>query len=158
MARVYAVKKRIQPAHFGLYRTSTGGDESIIVRRKVGEPTDYMHTKSRKLARQRANLTVASQHYSHLTPSQRQIAHRQLYRDALTWRSQLSLANRRYLEGYCIANGVVDSYHIPLPWSRFALKLYLQAVKFVVITKPVAGEAGEEVLFESFDEKGEFRP
>ena len=72
--------------------------------------------------------------------SQRQIAHRQLYRDALTWRSQLTLANRRYLDGYCYTNRVVDSYHIPLPWSRFALKVYLQAVKFVpdleVVTYP----------------------
>ncbi len=64
-------------------------------------------------------------------PSQAQIAHRQLCRAALAWRSQLSLANRRYLEGYCYANGVVDSYHIPLPWSRFALKIYLQSVKFL---------------------------
>jgi len=78
MARVDVIKKRIQASHFGLYRTSTGGDESIIVRRKVGEPTDYMHTKSRKLARQRANLTVASQHYSHLTPSQKAITRHQI--------------------------------------------------------------------------------
>ncbi len=59
------------------------------------------------------------------------VAHRQLYRDALEWRHNLSLANRRYLDGYCIANGVVDSYHISLPWSRFALKIYLQSVKFL---------------------------
>jgi len=37
-----------------------------------------MHTKSRKLARQRANLTVASQHYSHLTPSQKAITRHQI--------------------------------------------------------------------------------
>ena len=65
-------------------------------------------------------------------PSEAQEKHRQLYRDALTWRKALSLANRRYLDGYCIANWVVDSYHIPLPWSRFALKIYLQAIKFVL--------------------------
>lgn len=69
-------------------------------------------------------------------PSEAQIAHRQLYRDALAWRSQLSLPNRRYLDGYSIANGIVDSYHIPLTWSRLALKLYLQKVKFAIITKP----------------------
>lgn len=83
-------------------------------------------------------------------PSQRQIEHRQLYRAALDWRSQLSLPNRRYLDGYCIANGIVDSYHIPLPWSRFALKIYLQAVKFVSITKPIAGEVTEEQLYENY--------
>jgi len=64
-------------------------------------------------------------------PSQAQIDHRQLYRAALAWRKQLPLANRRYLDGYCITNWVVDAYNIPLAWSRFALKLYLQAVKFV---------------------------
>ncbi len=37
-----------------------------------------MHTRSRKLARQRANLTVASQHYSHLTPSQKAITRHQI--------------------------------------------------------------------------------
>ncbi|MBA7538628.1 hypothetical protein ES705_30905 [subsurface metagenome] len=81
-------------------------------------------------------------------PSQAQIAHRNLYRAALTWRSNLSLANRRYLEGYCIANGVVDGYGVPLAWSRFALKIYLQAVKFVpdlelVQADPIPGEKKE---------------
>jgi len=85
-------------------------------------------------------------------PSESQIAHRQLYRDALTWRSQLSLPNRRYLDGYCYANGIIDSYHIPLPWSRFALKLYLQAVKFVgkLETTGVAGQAGEKKDYNTF--------
>ncbi len=78
-------------------------------------------------------------------PSQRQIAHRQLYRDALTWRKQLSLPNRRYLEGYCISNWIVDAYKIPLPWSRFTLKIYLEAIKFLPKleleeTPPIAGE------------------
>ncbi len=84
-------------------------------------------------------------------PSEAQIAHRQVYRDALAWRSNLSLANRRYLEGYCIANGVVDDYHIPLPWSRFALKLYLQTVKFIVIKKGVAGSAEVKTKYESYE-------
>ncbi len=75
-------------------------------------------------------------------PSQAQINHRQLYRAALTWRKSLSLANRRYLEGYCIANWVVDGYKVPLPWHRFALKLYLQRVHFVpfLVTTEVVGE------------------
>lgn len=80
--------------------------------------------------------------------SETQIAHRQLYRDALDWRKSLSRPNRRYLEGYCIANGVVDSYHIPLPWHRFALKCYLEHIHFVLITKPIAGEEGYEGKFE----------
>ena len=68
--------------------------------------------------------------------SEKQLEHRQLYREALAWRKALSLANRRYLDGYCIANWVVDDYQIPLPWSRFALKLYLEHVKFDIITTP----------------------
>ncbi|MBA7536149.1 hypothetical protein ES705_28411 [subsurface metagenome] len=78
MARVDIKEPREQESHFGLYRTSAGGQQFIIVRRKVGEPTDYMHTKSRKLARQRDNLTLASQHYAHLTPSQKAITRHQI--------------------------------------------------------------------------------
>ncbi len=77
MARVYIKKPRDQNAHFGLYRTSAGGDESIIVRRKVGEPTDVVHPNSRKLKRQREYLRLASQHYAHLTPSQKAITRHQ---------------------------------------------------------------------------------
>ncbi|MBA7570445.1 hypothetical protein ES708_12195 [subsurface metagenome] len=77
--------------------------------------------------------------------SKAQIDHRNLYRAALAWRKGLSLANRRYLEGYCIANGVVDSYQIPLAWSRFALKLYLEHVHFVPDLWLEAGEPKEGV-------------
>jgi len=78
MATVKIKKPRVQSSSFGLYRTSAGGDESIIVRRKVGEPTDVNHTKSRKLARHRYELTLASQHYSQLTPSQKAITRHQI--------------------------------------------------------------------------------
>ncbi len=78
MARVDIKKPRIQSSSFALYRTSAGGDESIIVRRKVGEPTDVRHTKSRKLKKQRYNLTLATQHYSTLTPSQKAITRHQI--------------------------------------------------------------------------------
>ncbi|MBA7699199.1 hypothetical protein ES703_107887 [subsurface metagenome] len=70
-------------------------------------------------------------------PSQKQLEHRQLYREALAWRKALSLPNRRYLDGYCISNWIVDDYKIPLPWSRFALKLYLQHIGFVIVDKPI---------------------
>lgn len=78
MATVEIKEPREQAGHFGLYRTSAGGDQGIIVRRKVGDPTDYMHTKSRKLKTQRDNFTLASQHYSKLTPSQKAITRRQI--------------------------------------------------------------------------------
>jgi hypothetical protein len=86
--------------------------------------------------------------------SEAQIAHRQLYRDALTWRKGLSRPNRRYLEGYCIANGVVDSYHIPLPWHRFALKCYLEHIHFV-LSDVQATEAEESATkYESYEVAG----
>jgi len=85
--------------------------------------------------------------------SQAQIKHRALYRAALGWRSQLSLPNRRYLEGYCIANGIIDSYGIPLPWSRFALKLYLEKVKFAVIEGLLPTTKKETGLLEHYDDE-----
>jgi len=78
MATIIILRPREQFSHFGLYRTSAGGDESIFVRRKVGDPTDYMHTRSRKCALQRYYLTLASQHYARLTPSQKAITRHQL--------------------------------------------------------------------------------
>jgi len=78
MARIEILEPREQAAHFGLYRTSTGGDQAIFVRRKVGDHTDYMHTKSRKLKIQRDNLALASHHYSQLTPSQKAITRHQI--------------------------------------------------------------------------------
>ncbi|GAI61310.1 unnamed protein product [marine sediment metagenome] len=111
-----------------------GRQGEVVYQRKYGEQIRRQASPKRAMA------------------SQAQITHRNLYRDALTWRSNLSLANRRYLEGYCMANGVFDSYRIPLTWSRFALKLYLQAIKFVVIDKAVAGEEGTEGRFEWYDD------
>jgi len=83
MARVEISQIRLQDAHFGLYRTSAGGDESIIVRRKVGEPTDYQHISSRKVARYREYLTQASQHWARLTPTQKAI-----------WRQKIAIVDR----------------------------------------------------------------
>ena len=74
--------------------------------------------------------------------SEAQEKHRRLYRDALDWRKSLSLANRRFLEGYCISSWVVDGFKIPLPWHRFALKLYLERVHF--IPSLVTTELGDE--------------
>ena len=73
-------------------------------------------------------------------PSQKQLDHRLLYRLALAWRKALPLANRRYLDGYCIANWIVDDYKIPLAWHRFALKLYLQHVNFTYSDRGVEYE------------------
>lgn len=87
--------------------------------------------------------------------SQTQLAHRQLYRAALDWRKQLSLPNRRYLDGYTIANWIVDNYKIPLPWSRFALKLYLEHVHFVVMEKPTTSYEMVEQKFEAYDNEAD---
>ncbi|GAJ03183.1 unnamed protein product, partial [marine sediment metagenome] len=72
MATVEITTKREQATHFGLFRASPGGNQSIFVRRKVGEPTDYMHTKSKKVKRQREVFGQASIHYSHLTSLQKE--------------------------------------------------------------------------------------
>ncbi len=109
-----------------------GRQGEVVYQRKYGEQIRRQASPKRAIA------------------SEAQIAHRQLYRDALAWRKQLSLPNRRYLDGYCIANWVIDDYKIPLPWSRFAIKLYLEHVHFVIITKPVAGEEAEEALYENY--------
>lgn len=77
MAKIEILEPRDQEAHFGLYRTRVGGDEAIFVRRKVGDPTDYMHSRSRKVARQREYLALASKHYASLTPSQKAITRHQ---------------------------------------------------------------------------------
>lgn len=77
MATIKRGINREQESHFGLYRTSAGGDQEIIVRRKVGEPSDYMHKNSRSLARQREVFSLASRHYASLTPSQKGISRHQ---------------------------------------------------------------------------------
>ncbi|MBA7586597.1 hypothetical protein ES708_28599 [subsurface metagenome] len=71
MARVEIKEFRPQHAHFGFYRTSAGGDQDIFIRRKVGEPTDYMHSKSVRVKDQRNRLATASRHYASLTPVQK---------------------------------------------------------------------------------------
>jgi len=78
MATVKVGTKRLQSSSFALYRTSAGGDESIIVRRKVGEPTDVDHLNSKKLKIQRDNLAMASRHYAQLSPSQKAITRYQI--------------------------------------------------------------------------------
>jgi len=113
-----------------------GRQGEVVYQRKYGEQIRRQVSPKRAIA------------------SEAQIAHRQLYRDALTWRKALSLPNRRYLEGYCIAGGIVDSYHIPLAWSRFALKLYLQAVKFVLTNISVTAGEDIEAKFESYETGG----
>lgn len=71
MAKVEILQPREQQSHFGLYRQGVGGVQSIIIRRKVGDPTDYLHANSRKVQLQREYLSLASQHYATLTPTQK---------------------------------------------------------------------------------------
>ncbi len=71
MARVEIGQYRAQDAHYGFYRDDLPSGDVIIIRRKVGEPTDYLHPNSRKVRQQRLNFGLASTHYSHLTPIQK---------------------------------------------------------------------------------------
>lgn len=114
-----------------------GRQGEVVYQRKYGEQMRRMVSPKRAIA------------------SEAQIAHRQLYRAALDWRKLLSRPNRRYLEGYCIANGVVDSYQIPLAWSRFALRLYLERIHFV-LSDVQAVEAQESATkYESYEDAGD---
>ena len=65
-------------AHFGLYNTSAGGDEPIVVRRKTGIPPDYQHGNSQKVKHQRERFKVACQHFANLTPTQKEYYRRQM--------------------------------------------------------------------------------
>jgi hypothetical protein len=71
MAVVVIGKKEFRIAHYGLYRTKAGGDESVIVRRQIPQPSDFIHPSNRALSQQRDRLGVASRHYSNLTPTQK---------------------------------------------------------------------------------------
>jgi len=71
MARVEIGEYRAQDAHYGFYRDDLPSGDVILIRRKVGEPTDYLHPNSRKVRQQRLNFGLASTHYSHLTPIQK---------------------------------------------------------------------------------------
>jgi len=113
-----------------------GKQGEVVYQRHYGQQTRRMLSPKRAIA------------------SEAQVAHRQRYRDALAWRKGLSLPNRRYLEGYCIGNGVVDDYHIPLPWHRFALKLYLEHIHFA-LSDVQATEAQESATkYEHYEEAG----
>ena len=66
-------------------------------------------------------------------PSKTQLAQRARFQAALAWRKDLSRAARIYLEGYAIANGIVDSYGVSLTWDKFALKIALQQPQVFII-------------------------
>lgn len=91
---------------------------------KIGKQGEAIY--QRKYGQQIRSVTSTMR----ATSSQSQLEHRQLYRDALNWRKALSRHSRIYLEGYCIFNGIIDKFGIPLAWSRFALKIYLERVRF----------------------------
>lgn len=64
--------------------------------------------------------------------SKTQLTQRNRFREALIWRKSLSRSARIYLEGYAIANGIVDGYHIPLTWDKFALKIALEQPRIYI--------------------------
>jgi len=113
-----------------------GKQGEVVYQRRYGEQMRRMVSPKRAIA------------------SEAQIKHRQIYRDALDWRKGLSRPNRRYLEGYCYANGVVDSYHIPLPWHRFALKLYLEHIHFVLSDVQITEAQESQTKYESYEVAG----
>lgn len=91
-----------------------GRQGEVVYQRKYGQ-------QIRSLASQKRAIVSTAQE-----------KHRQVYRDALTWRKGLSRQNRIYLEGYCIASGIIDRYGVPHAWHRFALRIYLENVQFIL--------------------------
>ena len=71
MVRVNVGQHRAQDAHYGFYKDDLPSGDIIVIRRKVGEPTDFLHPNSRKVRLHRQNFALASKHYSHLTSIQK---------------------------------------------------------------------------------------
>lgn len=78
MAKVEIGRLRNQSRQYGLHKQYLAGDRPMVIRRKVGAPTDVVHASSRKLMRQRELLAEASQRYARLTPSQKAITRHQI--------------------------------------------------------------------------------
>ena len=110
----------------------TGKQGEVVYQRKYGEQIRRLVSPKRAMA------------------SEAQQQHRQLYRSALNWRKSLTLAHKRFLQGYCMANSIIDSYGLPLPWSWFALRLYLQKVKFSMVDFWSDITAGTTTRYEYF--------
>lgn len=67
------------------------------------------------------------------TPSTNpQLFHRQRFQAGLAWRKTLSKHARAYLDGYTIHHSLFDDNGVPLDWSRFALKIALEAPKVAI--------------------------
>ena len=71
MAVIYLGRLREQTRHYGFYKQASPTGDITVVRRKVGEPVDFMHISSRKVRLQREFFSQASKHYATLTPMQR---------------------------------------------------------------------------------------
>lgn len=84
MATVKLSPEQNRNASFALYRTRIAGDERVVVRRMVAPRSFTQHSNSIPLARQRARLATASQHWNNLTPSQKN-----------TWRHKLGYVSRQ---------------------------------------------------------------
>lgn len=76
MARIYPGTKRIQITSFAFYGQDFAGEETILVRRKVGEPCDYQHSNNRRLKLQRLRMANASKAYAKLNWFERQYWHK----------------------------------------------------------------------------------
>lgn len=72
MARIFPGDTRIRLAGYQQYPLSRGSSGVVLVRRKVGEPCDFLHSASCKTRLQRARFSKAAKDYAKLTYYQKQ--------------------------------------------------------------------------------------
>ena len=78
MARLYPGTKRTIETSYAVYGQDLAGEETILVRRKVGEPVDYKHANCKDLLLQRLRLAKASKDWSNLTWREKNEWHKKL--------------------------------------------------------------------------------
>lgn len=69
-----------------------------------------------------------------------QLLHRELFKRAIAWRKSLTKLERFYLERYCAGRDDYCGDRLATNWHRFALKIYLEEVRFEFVASPGSEE------------------
>ena len=78
MARLYPGTKRVIDSSYAIYGQDLAGEEKILVRRKIGEPSDTKHPNAKELLLQRLRLAKAARDWGNLTWREKQEWHKRL--------------------------------------------------------------------------------
>lgn len=65
--------------------------------------------------------------------SRPQASQRRRFINGLAFRKALSQQAKTYLDGYCIAHRLVDSFGVSLTWDKLAMKICLQQPKVALL-------------------------